>query len=335
MRITPRRLVRQALTCASPERVPRHLWLLPWAAERYPARSAAIQAEYPDDIVTADPFLRVPLPVSGERYRAGTYIDEWGCLFENVQGGVIGQVKRPLLEDWSRADRIRPPAERLTVGTGEVNAFCRSTDRFVLSGCWPRPFERLQFIRGTENLFFDLMERPAGFDLLLGRIHEFYLREYEVWAGTEVDALTLMDDWGTQDSMLIAPDLWRALFKPLYRDYVEIAHRAGKYFFMHSDGYILDILPDLIEIGVDAINCQVFCMGPELLGDRFRGQITFWGEPDRQRLLPEGTRADVFEAVRRMRESLCAGGGVIAMCEFGLAANPDNVEAYFDAWLDS
>lgn len=85
---------------------------------------------------------------------------------------------------------------------------------------------------------------------------------------------------------------------------------------MHSDGCILDIYPHMIELGLDALNSQIFCMGIEKL-EQFRGKITFWGEIDRQHILPEGTPEQVEEAVKSVKESLWAGGGCIAQCEFG------------------
>ena len=84
----------------------------------------------------------------------------------------------------------------------------------------------------------------------------------------------------------IAPDrsleLWRRIFKPLYREYAAVARHFRKKIFIHSDGLILDILGDLFEIGYDAVNSQIFCMGIDRLRS-FRGKITFWGEIDRQR----------------------------------------------------
>ena len=154
----------------------------------------------------------------------------------------------------------------------------------------------------------------------------------ELWADTDVDGLVFADDWGGQNSLLISPEMWRRLFKPLYRDYIDIAHAHGKYAFMHSDGYIVEILPDLIELGLDAINAQVFCMGVEELGERFAGKITFWGEIDRQHVLPHGTTEDVYDAVRTVRRWLYRDGGVIAQCEFGPGAKPENVYSVFKAW---
>lgn len=332
MKQTPRDLVRRTLEFDAPPRVARQLWLLPWAAERYPEEAAAIQEDFPDDLVNCECFYRTPLATEGDRYRAGRHVDEWGCVFENIHSGAIGQVKRPLVADWSDVDKVRIPEERLSVDVGRVDAFCRGTDRFVIGGCCPRPFEQLQFIRGTENLLIDLIDQPEELALLIGRMHDLYMRELELWTSTAVDAVMFMDDWGTQRSMLIAPDLCRKIFMPLYADYIDLVHGKGKYIFMHSDGYIVDIVPDLVELGLDALNSQVSCMGVGALGERFGGKITFWGEPDRQHLLPEGTADEVRAAVREMKKAFYHDGGVIAQCEFGLAADPNNVRAFFEAW---
>ena len=148
-----------------------------------------------------------------------------------------------------------------------------------------------------------------------------------------MDALFVGDDWGSQNSLLISPQLWRRLFKPLYADYARIAHDAGKKLFMHSDGFILDIYEDLIEIGVDALNSQLFCMDIEAIGQRFAGRITFWGEMDRQYVLPFGTLDEVRAAVRRIVKNLYRPeGGVIAQFEMTGGANLENAEAVFQAW---
>ncbi|MGC9396986.1 MAG: uroporphyrinogen decarboxylase family protein, partial [Anaerolineae bacterium] len=206
---------------------------------------------------------------------------------------------------------------------------------FILAGTTVRPFERMQFIRGSEKLYVDLAYGTAELFTLRDMLHEFFLRELELWIATDVDAISFMDDWGAQNRLLISPEMWRELFKPLYADYVNLIHSAGKFAFMHSDGHIAAIYPDLIEIGVDALNSQLFCMDIEALGQAYRGKITFWGEIDRQSLLPFGTPDDVKAGVHRVRRALDDGsGGVIAQCEWGNDVPMENVEAVFEAWLE-
>lgn len=330
--MTSRDLVIAALEFRSPERIPRQLWVLPWAERTWPAELAAIRKKYPDDIVQSPGFLTEPLKTSGDEYAPGVYVDEWGCRFESRQAGIIGEVKEPRIAAWSDLDGLRLPQERLSVDVRKVDDFCAASGAFVHARTVVRPFELLQFLRGPENLYVDLAERPDGLFRLIEKIHRFFLEELELWASTDVDALFFADDWGSQNSLLISPVLWRELFKPLYRDYAEVAHRHGKYIFMHSDGHIAAIYPDIVEIGVDALNSQLFCMDVKELGRRFAGQITFWGEVDRQRLLPYGSPADVTAAVMVAKEALFRNGGVIAQCEFGIGARPENVAAVFETW---
>lgn len=328
----PRELVYKTLDFNEPERLPRHLWYLPWIEANHLQVLEKLKKKYPDDIVTA-PSEAVKQPkTTGSQYEIGTYIDEWGCVFKNVQKGVVGEVKEPIVKEWKDIGKVKLPHELLEVDKDAVNDFCRKSDRFVMSCCCPRPFERLQFIRGTENVMMDMAYNSSELDELLGIIHEFYLKKFEIWAKTDVDGLYFMDDWGSQRALLVSPDMWRKKFKPLYKDYIEIAKHYKKKSFMHSDGYILDILPDLIEIGLDAINSQIFCMDIENLGKKYRGSITFWGEIDRQNLLPNATTDEIDTAVERVYNNLYSNGGIIAQFEFTPGSRPENALQIFESW---
>jgi len=128
--------------------------------------------------------------------------------------------------------------------------------------------------------------------------------------------------------------MWRSVLKPLYRDYCDIIHNAGKSVFFHSDGHIEAIYDDLIEIGVDALNSQLFCMDIEGLARKYKGRITFWSELDRQHILPFGTSQEVWESVFRVRKALDDGtGGVFAQCTWGQDTAKENIEAAFHAWM--
>ena len=327
-------LVLNTLEMCSHDRAPRELWTLPWASARYPDALAALQRDFPADIRGVPGFEREKDTAEGDPYAVGISRDAWGCEVLNAQEGVIGQVKHPQIvtEDWSDADAVRFPTEWLTIDREKINACCReNSEYFLLMGACPRPFEQLQFLRGTAQLYMDLMDPPPEMLRFMAKMHAFYCEQLELWAKTDVDALRFMDDWGSQRALLIPPRVWRQFFRPMYKDYIDIAHRAGKKIFMHSDGHTLAILPDLIEMGLDAVNAQLFCMGVENLAP-LRGQITFWGEIDRQHLLPHGTLQEIEQAVTLVHDTLWQHGGCIAQCEFGPGGRPENVRRVYETW---
>ena len=214
----PRDIVHETLEFNSPNRVPRDLWLLPWATIHHPNEVKRIKELYPSDFEGAPASYAKPSRVTGDPYAFGTFIDEWGCNFENIQKGVIGEVRSPLVKSWNDAQKVLPPTEMLTFDKEAVNAFCRESDRFVFADCCPRPFERMQFLRGSQNLYIDLADPPGEFFELLDVVHQFYLKELDCWASTDVDGLNFMDDWGSQRNLLISPKQWRKIFKPLCKE---------------------------------------------------------------------------------------------------------------------
>ncbi len=322
-------------------RVPRDLWTLPWAEIYHGEELAQILADYPPDVVqipdSHKQYATKPIGY-GSVYELGNSMDEWGVVWDNIQRGLVGEVKDPIVpaedEEWEDLSRVHFPEELLTLDIAKVNEFCASTDQFVLSSDLARPFERMQFLRGTENLYCDLALRSTGMRDTLERVHDFYCRMLKVWCQTDVDGLFAMDDWGTQKSLLIDPAHWVELFKQKYRDYADIAHSHGKKLFFHSDGNTLDIIPHLIDVGVDAANLQIFCIGIENIA-QFKGKITFWGEMDRQHLLVNGTPEQIDEAVRSVHGAVWADGGAIGQCEFGAGANPANVRRVYKAWSET
>lgn len=332
--MTGRDRVKATLAHQSVDRPPRDLWALPYVSLFRKKELDDVLRAFPPDI--GQPELS-PGSAGTDLERLSkprTYTDEWGSVWHVGEPGIIGEVKHPALADWSNLATYQPPWDLVRKrDLSSVNRQCEKSDLFMLSSVCARPFERLQFLRGTENVFMDLADGSSELATLIEMIHEYYLAEVRSWASSNVDAVFLMDDWGTNLALLINPDTWREVFKPLYRDYCEIIHAAGKSAFFHSDGHIEAIYGDLVEVGMDAINSQLFCMNIEHLADSYRGKVTFWGEIDRQHVLPFGSPADVDAAVQRVRQVLDMGtGGVIAQCEWGKDNSQENIEAVFKAW---
>lgn len=332
--MTSRERVIKALTFDNPDRAPRNLWAMPGVRKYRDEEYRSILDKWPDDFASPTFKYGQGRLARGERYEVGEYVDDWGSVWCAGEPGVVGEVKEYPLADWSALDSYEPPWELLDEADfSQVNGSCAESDRFMLAGPSVQPFERMQFLRGTENLFLDLAYGAPEIYRLRDMLHEFFVRELQAWLKTDIDGASFSDDWGTQIALLISPSQWREFFKPLYKDYCDTIHAAGKYAFFHSDGCIEAIYPDLIEIGVDAINSQLFCMDIEGLAAKYKGKITFWGEIDRQRILPFGTPDEVRAAVRRVRAALDDGaGGVVAQCDWGLKDSIENIDAMFDEW---
>ena len=332
MASTSRELVYQTVNFENPKRVPLELWYLPLAEIKYPGAIQKLYEEFDNfDTVTVPGFHTELSIAKGDPCKKGEFRDPWGCIFENIHDGVIGEVKNPTVKDWDEdINKIHIPYDCLSIDPEKINKFCGETDKFVKAGFCPRPFEQLQFIRGTVELYMDLIDPSPKMLEFIKTMSELYYKEAELWAKTDVDCLTFMDDWGSQLNLLISPTLWREYFKPIYKNLVQIAHSHNKKIFMHSDGNILEVYPDLIEIGVDLLNSQVFCMGIDNL-EKYSGKITFNGEIDRQHLLPNGTLEEIDSAVKEVFTKLWKNGGVIGQCEFG-DSKLENVIQVYKSW---
>jgi hypothetical protein len=336
--MTPREHVYACLDFTGPDQLPHDYWQLPAGAEARAATVPQIDARHPSEFGWCPNVYRASPRSSGDPFAIGTYIDEWGVVWENAEWGHIGEVKKPILTDLDRwRDVVKPPWEILpadpAAARATIDAACRESDRFIACGCCPRPFERYQFLRGTEEALIDIAENDPRMQEVLAEIHRFYMAELEFWCSTAVDAIKFMDDLGSQRSLLMSPRRWRALFKPLYADYCRIAKAHGKKVFMHSDGQISDIIPDLVEIGVDALNSQLGCMDLARVAAAAKGRLTFWGEIDRQHVLPAADPELGRRAVREIAHHLYdPRGGIIVQFEIAGGANPAVISAVVDEW---
>lgn len=340
--MTSRQRVEAALDFATPDRVPRDIWALPWVQFHRAEQLAAAREELQPDI-DRGPEVLVPGDRSeGRKAREGYYTDEWGSVWHAAEDGVIGEVCQPALADWADLDRYAAPWEVLqrsdwdAINRRQQANLAAENPKYLLPLTSIRPFERIQFIRGTENVFLDLAYGTAELRTLLEMLNEYYLAELDKWLATDVDGIYYMDDWGSQQALLISPDAWEDLFAPLYVEYNRRIHAAGKKAFFHSDGHIAAIFGRLIECGFDAINSQLFCMDIEQLGRDYKGKVTFWGEIDRQQVLAFGTPDDVRAAVRRVCNALGdRRGGLIAQCEWGKDVSIENLRAVFQGWAEA
>lgn len=328
--MTSRERVIATIRFEGPDRIPTDLWTVPAAFKRHGRSLEELLERHPVDFVHPNWPTKWDPESLEPTFRLGRYTDEWGVVWENKSEGYSGMDIGHPLEDWSKLRTFKPPAgEWLTVSYDDS---FKDPNRFCL-GVGSVLWHRMCFLRGMENLLLDLMDDVPEVYRLRDMLVDYYGQQVSSLTKTEVDGVIFFDDWGSQTQLLIPPGLWRSLFKPAYQELFDLCKKAGKFIFFHSDGYILEIIEDLVAMGVDALNCQVWCMGPEVLGERFRGRIAFWGELNRQSTIPRGSPEDIRAAAATMKEHLAAtDGGLIGQGEVDDLTPLENVEALLTAW---
>jgi uroporphyrinogen decarboxylase len=259
----------------------------------------------------------------------GLYFDLHGSPLAGVETPAeVARYPWPDPTDPHRFTDLRADCERVVLEEGRASA-CRGIIAGTLEvSCW---------MRGFEQFLMDLVLDPALAGAILDRALEIKLRYWDAVLSRIGDILDVVydaDDYGSQTAPLIAPDLWRRMIKPRISELYAFVHaRSRAKVFLHSDGAIRSLIPDLIEAGVDALNpVQFTAAGMDLveLKREFGSEIAFWGGGvDTQGVLPFGTPGEVREQVRRNVETLMAGGGYVFATVHNVQADvpPENLLA--------
>lgn len=276
-------------------------------------------------------------------------IDRWGSRMHMPKAGGLyyDWVKFPITEPsmaaldryaWPEPD---PPAMVATL-RDQARRLHETTD-FALVGSGVIGggiFEQGCRTVGLEDFMMALvLDRPFA-ERLMDGITEIYLesiRRYLDAVGEYIDVFTFWDDVCGQNGWLISPDLYVGLIKPRQRRLFDAIRRGtDAKIFYHGCGAVFDLIPHLIEIGVDILNpVQVSARGMDSkrLKERYGNDVTFWGGGvDTQRVLPFGTPEQVRDEVRRRIDDLAPGGGFVFNTVHNIQAfvPPANIVAAFE-----
>lgn len=265
-------------------------------------------------------------------------VDEWGCVWDNIGVSNLGEVKEFPLHDWADWENLKiPEIQDPNRWKNITGAREESADKFLLA-YGISLYERTHFIRGLENTWADTLIAPDELGRLINVLVDMNLYAIDRYAETGADGYMFCDDWGLQNRLMISPESWRTIWKPGYARVYKAAHEAGLLTFLHSCGYIVDILDDLIEIGLDVIQMdQQENMGLDLLGKRFGGRITFWCPVDIQNTMAHGSPGEIRAYCHRMVATLGRPeGGFIARWYSDPAAvghSQEAIEAMCDEFI--
>jgi uroporphyrinogen decarboxylase len=279
------------------------------------------------------------------------YYDEWGITHYRPKknGLYFSVVKVPLpstdltvedISNYSWPDVGNP--ERIAGLRVQAEHYRSSGYAIVLKDSFAGIFEFAQRIVGMENLLMMMITNEKASCALFDKLLELKLDYWQTALaelGDLVDIVTYADDYGTQTSQIISPDMFRRLVKPrvktLLETFAKLAPHAKRFF--HSDGNVRPLIPDFLEMGVDILNpihIRAKDMDPAALKRDFGRDLVFWGGGvDTQGVLPNGTPREVKDDVRRNIEALAPGGGYVFNTIHNIQPDvpPENIIAMWEA----
>jgi uroporphyrinogen decarboxylase len=243
-------------------------------------------------------------------------VGDWGELVEHP-------LKEPSLEGYRFPDGTSPGR---WAHVPRVRA--ENPDLFLVAGGYGL-FENGWGLCGFENYLSYVAGEPAFVEQLTEGLAEFSCAVTRQLTGSGCDAIRFGDDWGFQDHLMIRPEQWRRIFKKYYARIYGTARELGLIVSIHSCGNITEILPDLIDIGVQVVHpLQPEAMDVRRCQREFGRDLTFWGGLGSQSTLPRGTPDDVRAEVRDRIALFGKGGYIIAPAGAAPAETPvENIVA--------
>lgn len=184
----------------------------------------------------------------------------------------------------------------------------------------------------TKFLELLLLDRPY-IERLLDILLEHTLKEVKMCAQAGVDMIEFLGDLGTEISLFIKPSLWREIFKPRMATIIKSIKKNNLYFFLHSDGNIQEIIPDLIEIGIDILNpIQPECMDPIEIKKKYGDDLTLHGTMSLQKTFTFGSAKDVISEAKSRIENCGYNGGLILAPSnlFTSDVSIENITTFYD-----
>ncbi len=323
--MTHRERVLAALNRQPLDRFPVDLWYTPEVGAALSAHLGVQDGFEMYRALDLDKIVWVFPAFQGHAAPGGESRGEWGGEVVTQQAGdamyiesagpaLVGEPDEKALDDYL----WWPDPDRYDYDTA-VNAARAASEHYAVIGPWVSFFEIYCGMRGLEHAMQDLMDDPDYVDAALDRIEAIQtekMKRFFSRAAGSVDLCFYSDDMGSQNALLISPRMWQRHIGPRVKRWCDLIHSYGLKVFYHSDGSMSDLLPGLIEAGIDVLNpIQHICPGMEMdaLKRNYGDRLIFHGGVDNQGALPFGSVQDVEQETLDCLHTLGADGqGYIA-----------------------
>ena len=278
-------------------------------------------------------------------FEDGSTQDEWKVIWTKAEGGHYNPTGNPLrdatladLDHFPWPDPLNPG--RIRGLREQARHLHEGTDYAIVLDLPVGFVHQSQYLRGYEHFLMDLILNPGFVEALMDRALDFWLRLTEVAlqeVGPYVDVVVFGDDIAFQDRPMVDLKRYRSMIKPRHKRMIDLIKSSSKAKVLyHCCGAVSPLIPDFIEIGVDALNpVQVSAVGMDTakLKTAFGDRICFWGGIDTSHVLPTDSPCGVRNEVHKRICDLAAGGGYVLAAVHNIQEDvpPQNILAMVDA----
>jgi hypothetical protein len=327
----------KAISFDYPEWIPCRVALLPATWIKYRDELEAVILTHPRLFPDYEKGQKDFDEIDNPLYTEGRHRDCWGVVWENIEQGLDSIPVVHPLEDWWALDAYRAPDPLRDDAFGPRDWECvrrsldqakRRGDLAIGGGLWHGFMYMLLFyLRGFENFMLDLATDDPRLPRLIGMVEGYNTAVIRKYLELGAEYMTFGDDLGMQGSLPMSPRMWRKVIKPAYERVLRPCREAGVPVYLHTDGHILEIIPDLIEVGVRVLNPQFRANGLEGLKDQALGKVALDQDLDRQ-LFPFASPAQIHDHIGTVVEALGAPqGGLLLFAECGPDVPLHNIDA--------
>ena len=227
-----------------------------------------------------------------------------------------GSPRYPAIEEWDQLADYKPLDAWRPGRFDKFKAVMEKyPDKYYVANTECANFTLCAFIRGFENFMCDLYEEPEYVQQLVDIVFDAEEQLIRACAEAGFDAVWWEDDWGTQRGLFISPQIIQKYFLPRMKQAIDLAHSLGMDMWMHTCGYVYELIPDIIATGMDGLNLgQTSLHGVERLAQDFGGKICFLTPGNYQSTGITGTVEEIFDEIKSFTEHLnTPAGGMVGL----------------------